>query len=529
MVFLPMAKKTLIFVFLEICFVFLWLFFIGQFTGFTALSGDVNLLDEGQYAAWVNHMLHGQKIYKDFFLPYGPVQVYLAYFFVLLFGQTMFSIRLSISIVSIFLGIVVAIYVMRKLKIHPYLQVISTAFLLVVPGLHIRHWVGVAALILLANAIERKSNALLILVGILLSISVLQSIEVGIISCFLAFVYLTIKLYQSVGKKIIIQKILLVGVSFLIPILVWLLFSGIQGWLFDYTKTTYEAVFANAGVNLANGQGLPVIFNDSSKHPVTIVRELFSKEALFYWSLILLLIFASSLIIRFLSGNVRKEDSSVILLIGFGVMTYASIIGRSGHYFLVVPFVVISFSYLLTILFGMYSKSSMNQRILIILIFASFILYLSRHILIFRFSPLFNFNQKSFYDISVERVSPIGISKNQASEIRLLQDFIDKNTREFDSIFVINNQPGLYFLVDRANATYFDLPFLAYSRSKRLELVASIKNKKPIYIIEDTKAWSIDNVSDRQRLPEFFAYLGKNYEKYKVIKRYIIYRLKSAK
>ena len=69
------------------------------------------------------------------------------------------------------------------------------------------------------------------------------------------------------------------------------------------------------------------------------------------------------------------------------------------------------------------------------------------------------------------------------------------------------------------------MPLLAFSREKRLEIVSSLRKQKPEYILEDTKAWAVDDGSDRRRLPEVVAYIEKYYQKKSTLGQYAIYKL----
>ena len=115
-------------------------------------------------------------------------------------------------------------------------------------------------------------------------------------------------------------------------------------------------------------------------------------------------------------------------------------------------------------------------------------------------------------------------AKEQAKDIRLMQEYINRTTRKKDTIFLFNNMPGWYFLLDRENATKYDFPLLALLKRDRLELVAMLEKNNPVYIIEDLNAWPVDEVSDRQRMPEVLNYMNKNYFVYAKKEHFLIYK-----
>ena len=172
-------------------------------------------------------------------------------------------------------------------------------------------------------------------------------------SMILSFGYILTRFVRS--KNMLLDgRILAVTISGMIFSLIMFVFFAIKlGWLDSYLLTTVEAVTAISGINLPNGMGLPNIFNgiQADSFPVQLLKFLFSKSMLFYWSLLLLLIFFSIEITRFILRITTYRDSYVFLIICFGLFTYASIVGRSGHYFVIVPFVIVTWSYFLSILF----------------------------------------------------------------------------------------------------------------------------------------------------------------------------------
>ena len=123
---------------------------------------------------------------------------------------------------------------------------------------------------------------------------------------------------------------------------------------------------------------------------------------------------------------------------------------------------------------------------------------------------------------SPEYVGNIFISKQQSESIRLIQNFVDKNTSVKERIFFFSNEPAMYLFVNRLSPTRFDLPEVANTKEKRLEIVRALEKNKTKYIVEDTKAWSVDDINNRARLPEVVEYIQKNYSK-KRLGQYIIY------
>ncbi len=521
-----MAKKSLGLLFLALIIIFLWLFFIGQVNGVSGVSGDVNMIDEGQYAAWVRHMSHGKLPYRDIYIQYGPLQIYIPLLVMVIFGQSMFYIRF-VSVIGIFLGICVGLVVVKQLKSHPLPQVLIMTFFVLLPGVHIRHWIGILCLLVIVRAFEKHSRFYAFLSGVLVTISLLYSLEVGIFLLFLIGSYILFKWARNNNRVIFIPMIRALLLGILLPVTFFVFIAMQQGWLVSFLQTSQEVLISLSGVNLPNGQGLPDIFAgyQATISPIDILRFLFSKAMLFYWSLLFLLLCMSIAVIRFILKKATQEDSIVFLIMCFGLLTYASIVGRSGHYFLVVPMVLLSLGHFISLLFQESSKDRFKRILGVVFLFL-FILYGLRHLTIFRFTQFFHPPATRSLDTTVSRVAPLAVSKSQANDILELQEFFNENTGPTDTVFVLNNLPALYFLLDRQNATRYDLPLLAFSREKRLEIVSSLQQHPPLYIIEDKEAWAVDNVPDRQRLPEVIAYIEKHYRKIRNVSHYILYTAK---
>lgn len=513
-----MAKKSLGILFLELTVIFLWLFFIGQANGTSGIYGDVNLIDEGQAAAWINHMLHGKMMYKDFFVSYGPLLVYPLYFLVKTFGASIFILRFGMTIIGVFLGVCVVLIVLKYLRIHLIIRAITAFFIIIIPGVHIRHWLGILCLVSIVHTYKMQSAKLSVVTGVLLAIALLVSTEVGIFAALLSLGYMVVKKNARLAAITIL--------SFIVFLVIFALFALNEGWLISYIKNTSEFLVMMSGVNLLNGQGLPNIFegHDLSLNPAYILKFLFSKAMLFYWSLLFLLLFLGIAVIRWILRKRKEKETVIFLIICFSILTYASIIGRSGHYLIMVPFVIICGSYFISLMFPLSKVKDNSSKAISILFLVIFILYGIRHIIIFRYTPFFNLSRGQFTNNFVPRIKPISISEYQARNILLLQDYFNKNTKPTDVLFIFDNAPALYFLLNRENATEFDLPFVAFSHAKRIKLVSELRDNLPRFILDDIRSWAIDGVSNRQRLPEVYKYIKTHYRIEAILGSVIVYK-----
>src|SRR3989304_5377037 len=105
-------KKSLLISLLIILVAFL----IGPTYTSSPFLGNINLIDEGQFGAWVNHMSHGKYLFKDIYLTYGPLYVYPLYLVFKIFTPSAFIIRSYLALGST-LGIVVCYLILQRLNL----------------------------------------------------------------------------------------------------------------------------------------------------------------------------------------------------------------------------------------------------------------------------------------------------------------------------------------------------------------------------------------------------------------------------
>lgn len=516
-----MEKKRVIVYIVFFTFVLFWLLVFGQLNGASGLRGDVNLIDEGQFGAWINHMLNGKKMYKDFFPPYGPLQVFPIYVLTKIFGPTYFIIRFYVTVLGVFLGLVASFITLKILKISNKIGWIVLFFFILYPGIHIRSWIVVLALALLVKYFNKNSVRSLFLIGVLSGYTLLQSVESGIFLFLISFGYVLVKVFKNNNRQINIKNATYYYGGFLILLTAFSLFSAWEGWLFNYIQSTISFLTSVSGINLPNGQGLPNILGDFTRVDsiFTLIKFIFSKNLLFYWTIVLLVLSQTVVFIRYILHRNTSEDTIVFLIIIYVWMSYFGTIGRSGHHFFYASFIVLFAGYFLSLLFRTRKKQLVAGKLKIVLIIL-LLAYISRYLMIYRYTSYFDFSGVNY----VNRVGAITISKEQAKDIRLMQEYINRTTRKKDTIFLFNNMPGWYFLLDRENATKYDFPLLALLKRDRLELVAMLEKNNPVYIIEDLNAWPVDEVSDRQRMPEVLNYMNKNYFVYAKKEHFLIYK-----
>src|SRR5205814_2219145 len=129
------TKKQKIIVIVELLLIFLFLFTIGSGNVISPLYGDIDVIDEGLYGAWMMHLFAGGHLFKDTYSAYGPLYIYPVYFLANFFSPTVFLIRIVYSVFNVFFAIIIVKLLLKEMKIPYALQIFCIVLILIVPGL----------------------------------------------------------------------------------------------------------------------------------------------------------------------------------------------------------------------------------------------------------------------------------------------------------------------------------------------------------------------------------------------------------
>src|ERR1700691_5822605 len=132
------TKKQKIIILIELIFILLFLFTIGSGNVVSPIYGDINVLDEGQFGAWLSHLFAGGYLYKDTYAAYGPLYIYPLYILARIFSPTVFLIRIVYIVIDVFLAVITVQVILREMKIPYFLQIFCIVLLLIVPALSMR-------------------------------------------------------------------------------------------------------------------------------------------------------------------------------------------------------------------------------------------------------------------------------------------------------------------------------------------------------------------------------------------------------
>lgn len=509
-----------------------FLSFFGSGVIISPFYGEINFIDEGQFGGWIAHMLKGEHLYEDIYAAYGPLYIYPFYLLSKLFGPSVFLIRIVLIVFNVFLAVFIAWGIIRKLRLAWYFQLFTLAMLLIVPGYTMRQGTGLLTILLYVYALEKRAVGWNFLPGMTLAISYLISTEIGI---FTSIIILLFVFYQFVVAKNIFDVfkrslVMFIGLSIVFFLFYW--WSASEGWFWPYISTISDDLRTYSSIDLPNGMNFPnpLVLYPRSFFFLPWVKFLVSKEMLLYWLFLFYIIFFFYLLAAIILRRKQKNTPLIFAISLFGFLLSMILVGRSGHFPFTLSPLFILFAYFLDLLVKKWKKTqSYGEKITSTVLVTLILLFSLRILLIYRphFIKLLDVPQAVLSKKNnPSYIGNVFISSSQKKDIQTMQNFVWTNTKPTDTIFFLGNEPMMYLLVNRDNPSRFDLPEVANTLEKRLELLNALQKDKTEYIIYDTKSWDVDGVSNMQRLPEVMKYIRSSYEE-RTLGSYIIYYRKN--
>lgn len=480
------------------------------------LVGNLNLLDEGQFASWPYQMLLGKKMFADIFIMYGPLYVYPLFIFSKVFGVSFFNIRIFFFIEGL-LAIFAAYFLCLKLNFKHISRLFIIFLLVILPGIQIRQGIALIAVYFLLIANTQKNKIWTYLAGVLNVVTFLVSPEIGIYLAFAAIFYFLTDLKNNFKKG----KILGYFLAIVSTAAVFEFWASRDGWFFPYTTTTLSVLKNFSGINSPLGQNFPnlIAFFPRTLNLLNFLKFIFSPEALMYWGILFLILGFVYFFVKIIIRKLTKKDTQILPIYILALFSYLSVVGRASinNMYFILPFGLIVGAYFIELIILEFKPWNKNiQRklvpaltILILLMIPLRMISINRTNMVSNLKMLVNYN--SYIPISDKdflRISPL-----QEKYLDDIKKIANEKTKRNDSIFVLQDEPGLYVVAERKNASKYDLPYFANSYKLRAEVLNELKIKRPKIIIWNPSAWAVDNISNYRRLPEVVKYIEASYNK----------------
>jgi hypothetical protein len=319
MVHMGIFKNQKIIITLEIIIFSILAFIIGSAQTVSPFYGDLNLIDEGQFAAWANQMLHGKLMFKDIYITYGPLYVYPLYLLFKIFSPSAFLVRIYFILGSI-VGIVTLNLLMLNLGIKRIGRYAFNILLILLPIIILRQALGFLVIYFLILTETKNNKVYPFFVGLFSVLTFLTSPELGIIVTAIAtlyFIYRTLR----VSKSGLFKTLYYVLFGLILPTVIFVVWAGTQGWLASFFQTTGQIFMNFSGVNVPNGQGLPDVFEliPRSTNILGWFKFVLSKEIFVYYIMILNVYMLLFMTVKLILKKTNPDDLKIILILLFSL------------------------------------------------------------------------------------------------------------------------------------------------------------------------------------------------------------------
>jgi hypothetical protein len=480
----------------------------------TFYLGSFDSIEEGFWAGWLQRLLSGQFIYRDFAAYHPPLLTWGLFLFSKIFGSSLYNLRLYFHLLQI-LGLVVLFTVLGKLAkskvilIGVFVLILAYGSFLVRDNIEIRVGSAILPLLFVYWYSLNKKNIMLFVAGVLASLALLVSVETGV-SGIVAIVIATC---FSPSRKKLFKNLLYVflgGAAVAVVILGFLFVNGAMGKFIEYI-TYYAGAFSGGYMNIPIEQAR----SQTLVQWYLVVKYISSSG--FLWELTTFSLVGGLLLViyKMIKKNFGPTEILALGIAVFGIVLSRSALGRSDEYHIAFVWfaALLLISYVLQF-FYQYSKEAVIAVLTLLIFFVCMNatqLSLIQNQLI-KFETYGNVSG-SYPSYTLPRAGILtGIDINTKDMDNLI-NYIDANTNGRDTIFVFPLNPEIYFLADRNNATAFDTPPAFYTDYYQNQIIEGLTSKSPKMIIYNTKTGPQNPGDSLYRLN---LYIISNYKEVKV-------------
>lgn len=511
--------------------------------------------DKGGPLSWSNAVMLGQVPFKDVYINFGPVFVYLSVFFMKLFGNTL-AVQRGFIYFGTILSLILAYFLARKLITNRILLIILCWFISMnaVMPFWMSRWGGIRNAIIFITLIfiifynETKRLLYLLIAGISAALCFSISQEMGLLSIVLFISFICYKYFASRNSGIAFSSylkeitiFLLAFISIIIAVYLYLILKG--------------ATLENILINLVK---IPLEFTNYYRNPPVIelpsLRFSFREWVIFLCSPSFDIFFAPILYIisfTYLINSLKRkhrdlysENLVLMLVTVYGLFMYIiGIRGFSGPKLVGPQF---RFSLLATGIIGIFFMQrislsckdiSYRQHKFSIFIksISLFLLFIS---IFYLKLPLYSSILKQQQNKIIEDKSPVPATKlgdsilpfQQYDTFYRVSDFIIKHTSWDEYIYAFPHEPRYYFLTQRRCPTFFTNALDAgIAPAFQLAAIKDIESKKLNFAILVSDSYLVtDNIKvpNEKRIPLIYNFLKDKFIPVKNINGTIILKRK---
>ncbi|OGM78750.1 hypothetical protein A2382_03675 [Candidatus Woesebacteria bacterium RIFOXYB1_FULL_38_16] len=475
--------------------------------------GNLDSVEEGFWLAWLQRLISGQTLYKDVAVYHPPGIIWGLGFFVKIFGESVYSVRLYFHILKL-IGLGIIFLSLRKL-LQTKLNIILSSVLILsyVTGfvrnnIEIRLGLGLLGIYLLMHFFEKRKLNWLILSGVATGIATCFSLETGIAAFIASIVGILIfdHRFKNTLKSIYIW---FMGIALPLGLVAGVLISqralrNALSQIIFYAKA-FSLGYFNVGVprselyNILQWWRVEKYIDSSA-----VVWEIST------WFLAIALIY---LFYKAIKREFVLKDKFAGMLGVYCLVLSRVALGRSDWYHLL--FVLIIEIILLVYVLESMEKDQRRQTLSIGL-WIILGLVVNRSLMqefinrqIFKLQSYANISQ-TYKQYKTPRAKIAMDIDAPADSTDALIDFLQTNTSESDKIFTYPWNPELYFLANRNNATSFDTPYSFFTIDYQNQIIKQLEEENPKYVIFNPDmnfaSMSVGSLSEVQK------YLNSNFE-----------------
>ncbi len=462
-------------------------------------------VEEGFWLGWLERLLHQQIIYKDFMVYHPPLLLWGLKYFVVLMGVSVAKVKLYFHLLQI-LAFIIFYGVIRKLipsnlgttVVLVMVMAISTG--IIKNNVEIRVALGLLPLLPLFEYFKDHKKRWLLIVGIAAGLSLLTSIEVGIVSLLAITIFIIISERLKAIKTL---SYFLMGVLLIFaPVAIGL---ALGGALLPMIKeiSFYIKAFTDGYFNLSADR--------LALSPLLEGRMInsFLGSTEMWWQGCQLVLVGSLLwgVSNYFKGGRKYPANSLFVVLSLmGVLLFRTALARSDWWHLLFPLLIA------ILLIGYLVQTTVKYSVLVFVgVLLLFGMVLNRDIFYNDFVNNQLLKLQSYGKIpgsSITYQSPRwGIAVDQSINIKDSDAIIAyiKNKPADIKLFAYPWMPEIYFLTDRQNTTSIDTPYGFFSNEYQRQMITDLqKDPKALVLYDPNKNFGGLTVND---LPLLNRYL----------------------
>lgn len=502
------------------------LFFLSLFTVLITfqpyfLYGEINLFEFGIYLPNINAILDGLVPYRDFFHLRGPLELYVPAFFMSLFGENLAVLETYFYIGTV-ITLIIGIFIAKELYQTRFVLYLMTLILITrtFPRAVFNNWggmrfgLGLLAILFIVYAFKQQKRAMYFLSGIITSLALFTSIEIGIsaaISIVLTFICVYFLKYFNKTETINSICIYFLGIAgIVLPYTLYLIVTNSLG---SYLDMTYSVVTNMTKV-------FPDYFFED--HPRSFLDALlglnpFSRHFQHLTPAYCYIFFMLFIIFEKRKSQMKNILPGMIAVAFYGFIMYIGAfrkIGAAQFEMALQPEKILLFFMLEHAFFyfrslrknylTLQSRNYLDRAKIFgisFLIFAFFMSTVGYSIARFnhRFiaykyvkakmtgkdvKDLIPLAREESEKLTIKRLAGLVVPSWQAQEIKQLTEFIEENTKPDEPVFMFPEQGAYSFIIDRPFVGRFPMVSFSWIGSGwHEELMEDLKKTSPRFVI----------------------------------------------